>query len=86
MALESLPTSTFGEDAPPPSQWLDGPTPHSAEEWFQDYAATAATTSVATTGSDCDRVLRVTLAASSAPTPFFVLIDCAPRGGPKNGL
>ena len=37
MALESLPTSTFGEDAPPPSQWLYGPTPHSAEERFQDY-------------------------------------------------
>jgi conjugative relaxase-like TrwC/TraI family protein len=44
MALESLPTSTFVDDAPPPSEWLDGPAPRSAEERFHDY------------GRDLDRI------------------------------
>ena len=44
MALESLPTSTFSDDAPPPSQWSDGSAAHSAEERFQDW------------GRDLDRI------------------------------
>lgn len=37
MALQTLPKSTFGEDAPPPSQWSDGSAARSAEERFQDW-------------------------------------------------
>ncbi|MGA2474691.1 MAG: AAA family ATPase [Acidimicrobiales bacterium] len=44
MALESLPTSTFGDDAPPPSQWSDGSAARSAEQRFQDW------------GRDLDRI------------------------------
>jgi conjugative relaxase-like TrwC/TraI family protein len=38
MALETLPTSTFGDDAPPPSHWSDGSAARSAEERFCDWA------------------------------------------------
>jgi hypothetical protein len=72
MALDSLPTSTFGEDAPPPSQWLDGPTPYAAEERFQDYGRGLAW---------ADQRANETHGPAD-----FVLIDCAPRRGPKNGL
>jgi hypothetical protein len=37
MALETLPTSTFFEDAPPPLQWSDGPEIPAAEKKFLDY-------------------------------------------------
>jgi hypothetical protein len=34
MAFETLLTSAFGEDAPPPSQWSDGSAACSVEERF----------------------------------------------------
>jgi hypothetical protein len=37
MALETLPTSTFADDAPPPSQWLDAPAAHSSERYHSDW-------------------------------------------------
>ena len=37
MALETLPTSTFADDAPPPSQWLDAPAAHSSEQYHSDW-------------------------------------------------
>jgi conjugative relaxase-like TrwC/TraI family protein len=36
-AIDTLPTSTFFEDAPPPPQWSDGSTARSAEDQFQNY-------------------------------------------------
>ena len=37
MALESLSSGPLVDEVPPPSQWSDGPSTHSAEAWFQDF-------------------------------------------------